>query len=315
MRTTSLSRRRFLTTATSLAALSSAQAARPRGYLVDWTHMFGDDRQRFPYHKYALNQAAPKPVESYSRFVREAGIDRCVIIHSEVYQDDHRYLEYCFEHEPSPGFFKATCLFDPVATETPARIEQFYRKYPSRIIGMRINVQNEKGTPPSTSGGVRNRDMRHPNMKKTWAKLAELGLGVEMQSLPCWTPIVRELKLQFPNMPLQIDHYGQPARGTEAEFEQVLDLAKLPRVYMRVEPLGGGGGAAQNHWFEPDQIVRKVWDAFGPDHLLWAGFGSDMKSFEQRLTAIDHMFAFASEEDRAKIRGDNAMKLFNFPMS
>src|SRR4051812_42588840 len=127
----SISRRKFLG-ATVLAALPSLEAARPKGYLVDWTHMFADDRQRFPYHKYALNQSGNKPVEAYGAFTREAGIDRSVIIHSEVYQDDHRYLEYCFEHEPSPGFFKATCLFDPVAPETPARIEALYRKYPDR---------------------------------------------------------------------------------------------------------------------------------------------------------------------------------------
>jgi len=294
-----VTRRQFLGAA---VALPLASAARPKGYLVDWTHLFGDDRQRFPYHKYALNQAAPKPVESYSVFVRDAGIDHCIIVHSEVYQDDHRYLEYCFEKEPSPGFFKATCLFDPVDDKTPARIEEIYRKYPTRIIGMRINVQNAPGTPPSTSGGVRNRDMRHPNMKKTWRKLADLGLSVEMQSIPCYAPIVGALKSEFADMVLHIDHFGQPARGTEAEFQQVLELARLPRVYMRVEPLGDAS------------IVRRVYDAFGPDHLLWSGFGGSVKAFEARMATLDLMFSFASEEDRAKIRGLNTMKVFNFPM-
>src|SRR5712691_5082360 len=194
-----LSRRQLLAAA-ALSALPQVQAARPKGYLVDFTHLFGDDRQRFPYQKYALNQAAPKPVEGYSAWVREAQIDHTVIIHSEVYQDDHRYLEYCFEKEPSPGYFKATCLFDPIDPKTPARIEEIYSKYPTRIIGMRINVQNALGTPPSTSGGVRNRDMRHSNMKKTWRKLADLGLSVEMQSIPCYAPIVGALKSEFADM-------------------------------------------------------------------------------------------------------------------
>ena len=57
-------------------------SARPKGYLVDWTHLFGDDKQRFPYHQYAIGQPAPKPVESYSVFVREAKIDHCIIVHS-----------------------------------------------------------------------------------------------------------------------------------------------------------------------------------------------------------------------------------------
>ena len=32
-------------------------------------------------------------------------------------------LEHCFEQEPSPGFFKGTCLFDPVDPKTPARMD------------------------------------------------------------------------------------------------------------------------------------------------------------------------------------------------
>jgi predicted TIM-barrel fold metal-dependent hydrolase len=155
--------------------------------------------------------------------------------------------------------------------------------------------------------------MRHPNMKNTWRKLAGLGLSVEMQSLPCYTPIVRALKSEFPDMVLQIDHFGQPARGTEAEFRQVLELARLPRVYMRVEPLGGGGAPGGRWYRDPDQIVRMVYDAFGPNHLLWSGFGGSMKAFDARMAALDQMFRFASEEDLTKIRGLNTMKLFGFP--
>jgi len=67
--------------------------------------------------------------------VLPGGEDRhSLIVHSEIYQDDHRYLEYCFE-KSTRGIFKSTCLFDPVADNTPERIEQIYRRYPTRIIG------------------------------------------------------------------------------------------------------------------------------------------------------------------------------------
>jgi predicted TIM-barrel fold metal-dependent hydrolase len=85
--------------------------------------MFSDDQIRFPYHPKGTNKPRPSTVENYSNFVREAKLDHTVIVQSEVYQDDHRYLEYCFEHEPSPGYFKGTCLFDPIDPKTPAGIE------------------------------------------------------------------------------------------------------------------------------------------------------------------------------------------------
>jgi predicted TIM-barrel fold metal-dependent hydrolase len=73
-------------------------------------------------------------------------------------------------------------------------------------------------------------------------------------------------------------------------------------------------------WVEPlnrpnaARIVRMVYDAFGPDRLMWAGYGGNLQEFDKRLKALEEMFSFASEEDRQKIRGLNAMKLFNFPM-
>src|SRR5262249_14984818 len=181
--------------------------------LVDSTHLFSDDQQRFPYHRNALYRPPPKTVESYSAYVKAAKIDHTVIIHSEVYQDDHRYLRYCFEHEPSPGYFKTTCLFDPIDPKTPARIGELVREYPGRIVGMRIHELHAGGTPPTTTGAMRDRDMRSEGMKNTWRKMNELGLVVEMQTIPYYAPQIGALAEQFPDMPVEIDHFGIPPRA------------------------------------------------------------------------------------------------------
>ena len=91
-----------------------------QGYLVEnTTHMFSDDQTRFPFHQHATYKPQPLTVENYSNFVREVKLDHTVIVQSEAYQDDHRYLEYCFAHEPAHGYFKGTCLFDPIDPKTP----------------------------------------------------------------------------------------------------------------------------------------------------------------------------------------------------
>ena len=144
-----ISRRSFFGTA--VAAAAPLQKRPAKGYLVDSTHLFSDDQQDFPYHQNATYRPPSKTVEAYSKFAREAGIDHTVIIHSEVYQDDHRYLHYCFEHEPSPGFFKATCLFDPIDPKTPDRIGQLVRSVPGRIVGIRIHEFHRPGTPPTAT--------------------------------------------------------------------------------------------------------------------------------------------------------------------
>src|SRR5690242_8532808 len=176
-----------------VAAAASLRAERPKGYLVDSTHLWSDDQVRFPYHRNATYRPPPKTVEAYSAFAREAGIDHTVIIHSEVYQDDHRYLRYAFEHEPSPGYFKSTCLFDPIDPATPARIEELVRSLPGRIVAIRIHEFHKSGTPATTTGPMRDRDLRSAGMKNTWRKMHDLRLGIEMQSIPCYAPQVRAL--------------------------------------------------------------------------------------------------------------------------
>ena len=59
-------------------------------------------------------------------------------------------------------------------------------------------------------------------------------------------------------------------------------------------------------------ILWRAFDAFGPDRVLWGGIGNTMEEFDRQVRLFDVMFDFASEADRAKIRGLNAMKLFRF---
>ena len=296
-----VSRRALLGAATAGMLL----AARPKGYLVETAiHLFAQDQNRFPYHPNATYRPAPLPLERYAAFVGESKLDHTVIIHSEVYQDDHGYLEYCFEHEPSPGFFKGTCLFDPIDPKTPERTQALVRKLPNRIVGIRIHEMHDRNTPSTTTGPMRDRDMRSTGMRNTWRATHDLGLAVQMQSIPCYAPQVAALASEFRDMPVLIDHLGLPTRGTVAEYEDVVKLAKLPRVYMKVSNLNA----------VPDvkPLVRRLYDAFGPDRLIWGGYGMNMPAFDKAIALIDNVFDFASESDRAKIRGGNAIRVFGF---
>jgi predicted TIM-barrel fold metal-dependent hydrolase len=58
--------------------------------------------------------------------------------------------------------------------------------------------------------------------------------------------------------------------------------------------------------------VRRAYDAFGPTRMIWGGLGASMEEFEKQVQLFDSMFDYASESDRRKIRGENAMKLFKF---
>ena len=115
-----VSRRTALAAIGGAALAGSAQAARPKGYLVENTmHAFAEDQTRFPFHPNAPYKPAGNSLDKYLAFVKESQLDHTVLVQPEPYQEDESYVEYCFTREPSPGYFKATCLYDPIDPATP----------------------------------------------------------------------------------------------------------------------------------------------------------------------------------------------------
>ena len=298
-----LSRRRFV--AGMLAALPALGAGRPRGPLVDThVHLFAADQKRFPFAPNEPYKPEPLPVEQYVRFALSVGIDHAVLVQPEPYQDDHRYLEYCFAHEPSPKFFKGTCLFDPIAPDTPDRISSLVKANPGRIVALRIHEVGKRGAPSLTTGPIKNRDMHSPAMKATWRRVQHLGLAIQMHFLPYYAPQIGELAEQFPDTPVILDHLARLPEGNSADFAGVLKLAKLPRAYMKYSNVSDPS-------LKP--TVRRLYAAFGPDRMIWGYFGHDRAAFDKQTELFKMMFDFASEDDREKIRGKNALKLFKWP--
>ncbi len=306
-----LTRRQFV--AGSAGAALAQQPPRPPGLLIEThIHLFANDQARFPLHPNAVYKPEPLPLEKYLAFARQARLDHAVIVHPEPYQDDHRYLEYCFEREPSPGFFKGTCLFDPIAPGTPARMEALVKKHRGRIVALRVHETQDPKLPPTTTGAIRDRDMRSPAMLAAWRKAHSLGLAIQMHFIPYYAPQIFALASQLKDMPVVLDHLGRYGEGTPAEYEEVLRLAGLPRVYMKFSALNYS--SKQGYPYRDLQpLVERVFKAFGPDRIIWGGLGSDMGSFEKQVAVFAGMFAFTSEANRAKLRGLNAARLYGFP--
>jgi predicted TIM-barrel fold metal-dependent hydrolase len=297
-----VSRRKAMAALGGAALLAKAQT-RPKGDLVENTqHMFSPDQAKFPFHKNAPYKPESNSLDSYIAFVKEAHLTHTVLVQPEPYQDDESYIEYCFSREPSPGYFKATCLYDPIDPATPARIEELAKRNPNRIVGMRMHEMSAKGTPFDTSGAIKNRDMKDPAMRKVFQKLGELGMIMQVQLIPYHARGLGELSAGFPHVPVLIDHFGLVARGTPAEYDDMVNLSKMPQFYMKISQLPP----------DPKPMVRRVYNAFGPDRLIWGSYGTAMPAFEKALAQIDDVFDFAPEPERVKIRGGNAMKLFKF---
>ena len=303
------SRRAFL--AASAAALS---AAAPRGneVLIDThVHLFSEDQRRFPFSPNGVYKPEARPLKPYLEVADEADLSGVVIVHPEPYQDDHRYLEHCFRNEPAPGFFKGTCLYDPIAPETPDRMAELVKRNPKRIVALRIHVNRTQGQAPTSAGAIRDRDLLHPAMRTTWRKAHELGLGIQMHMIPLHAPEVARLAKEFANTTVIIDHLARAGQGTPAEYDRVLQLAKLPKTVMKFSGVRYSSKQEPPHRDAAD-LVRRTFDAFGPERMIWGGLGMTMPEIRQNRETFETLLGFASAGDRARIAGLNAVRLFGF---
>jgi predicted TIM-barrel fold metal-dependent hydrolase len=288
-------------------------AARPPGVLIEThVHLFAGDPNHFPYSSASyLPRAAP--VEPYVKFAQAAKIDHAVIVHPEPYQDDHRYLEFCFSKEPSKGFFKGTCLFDPIDPATVVRMQSLVRANPGRIVALRIHEVHPAGTPSTSSGAIRDRDLANPQMLQTWRAAHELGLRIQMHFIPFHASSIGGLAKKFPDMPVILDHLARPGQGSAQEYDQVLRLSELPLVYMKFSSTGVAATSRQPYpHLDARPTVKRIYQAFGPDRMIWGELGATMAEFDRAANLLDTMLDFAPESDRAKIRGLTARKLFAF---
>lgn len=295
----------------------SPLAIRPKGELIEThVHLFSADPARFPFSPLSY-KPKPLPVEEYVKFAVAAKIDHAIAVQPEPYQNDHRYLEYCFTHEPFKGFFKGTCLFDPIDPRTPQHMRDLMRRNPDRIVALRIHELYPAGTPPTRTGAIRNRDLNDPQMLVTWRATHELGLVMQIQSTPRFAVPLHELARKVPGMPVLLDHLDRPGQGTAEEYLQVLALAKRPQVYMKFTRTGVQSASRQPFpHLDAKPLIKRVYEAFGPERILWgelgANYGANRVEFGRCVQLFDTMFDFVPESEKARMRGLNAKKLFAF---
>ena len=264
------------------------------------THVHLFDPSRVPYAPDAPYRPPAYPLEAHLKLVEDAGLAHSVIVHPEPYQDDHRYLEYCFAHEPRPGYFKGTCLFDPLRGDTPARIRSLRERWPNRIVALRIH---ETRMEPEAAGPIRNRDMQDARMLACWKALGAMRVGIQMHAIPAQAANIRRLAESVPEARVILDHMGRPADGTEEEYKEVLRLAELPQVILKFSGWNMYKGDLQ-------ALTRRIYDAFGPRRMIWGMVGNTIAEYRRQSARFQELLAFVTTAERAAIAGGNAMRIF-----
>lgn len=281
---------------TALVAAGGHAAAQQRAPLmIEWNqHMFSRDVGRFPFSPkapYAPNpeKLPPDPLPPYLDRLSSLGVARAVFVQPEPYGDDHRLILDCLARTPADRF-KGTSLFYPKDENAPRKLAELVRREP-RIVSTRFHAHRGKEMylDSFADQGVRN----------LWKQAVDLGLILELHIGPNYALQVADAIKAFPGCKVIIDHLAEAKRGTPMEYANVLDLAALPNVYMKLSELENV--ASDGPLFESIRpFTRRVIREFGPDRMIWSGGTPEI--------ARIHMQGYG-EADIDKVLGGNLAAL------
>lgn len=318
----SVSRRAFLAgSAAAAAALhtlpapaSARRAVRPP--IIDThMHVWSGDPQKFPFDNpnsqtpHAVPKGTPGTAELLLEEMDQFGITQCVLVQVIYHGWDNRYTAWCVKEYPQR--FKGHGLIDPTDPNVADKLEYWMTE--QGLSGMRFSPIYYIG---------KDEWMTSPAHHRLYQKASKLRAVFNYFISTPQLPKLEEMVAKYPEVRIVIDHLARidlKAADPLPEFQKLLRLAQYPNVWCKVSELSSATVTMEYPYRDTFPWVRRMYDAFGPDRLLWGtGFPGVTRveagrpTLRQELDLIEKEIDFFTAEDRAKILGINAQQLWGF---
>ena len=265
-------------------------------------HVWSDDADRYPFNPPA-SPTEKASVEYLIENMDAAGVEKAVIVQPIHYLYDNRYVADCLRRYP--GKFDAICLVDPSSPDAPDQLQRLVQE--QGFGGMRLHMGRQE-SPGAHAGADRD---------PLWRRAEELDvcfivLG-SVRNLPEIEPIIA----RFPGVKVVIDHLGGPSMEGAPSFpslENLLRLARFPRVFVKISNMNRLSREEFPHR-DTFSIVRRVYDAFGPQRLMWGtDFPHVMREtgYTPALEMVRVHLDFFTEEDREWLFSRTALDVWKF---
>jgi predicted TIM-barrel fold metal-dependent hydrolase len=299
---------------TFLAALAAAPLAPARSPVVDThMHVWTNDVAHFPFaHPYDPN-FKPPPVAGTAEMLLDEmdrhAINYAVLVQVIYYGWDNRYVAHCVKRHPQR--FRAQGLIDPTDPQVASKLEYWMREH--GLAGMRFSPIYYQG---------RDEWLTSEAHQLLWKKADELKAIFNFFIAANQLTKLETMLADYPSVRVVIDHLARvdlTASDPAREVAQLTRLARYPSVWVKVSELSIVSPSKKYPYADTYSWVKRVYDAFGPDRLLWGtGFPGATRaqagrpSLEEELALVRREIPFFSASDREKILGRNAARLWGF---
>ncbi len=327
-----INRRDFLRRATTAAVSVSAASAlsvglaseadagdkkTPAHPIIDThMHVWANEPKRYPFpHPYNKNWEGPEHEGTLEMLIKDMdqhGCTHSVLVQVIYHGWDNTYVADCVKRYPKR--LKAHGLIDPTDPKVADKLEYWVKEH--GLHGMRFSAIYYRN---GNHGG--DRWINAPETHKLWRQAEELGAVFNFFIAPIQLPKLEDMVKAHPSVRITIDHIGQMDLGQEnpePDFKLLLAMARYPNVWVKVSELTSVSKSGKYPFTDAYPWVKRLYEAFGPDRLLWgtgypggarAEFGRP--SLDKEIDLIRRIPVF-SKEDSEKILGRNAAYLWGF---
>jgi L-fuconolactonase len=295
-------RRRFLAQSAGViasAALSSPAEKRAARLLVDsHVHVFERNAQ-FPFAPGAHPPAEDATPEKLLGLMHANGVARTVLIQVIHYKWDNSYLLSVLNRYP--GKFHGVCRVNPEDPAAPDHLSE-------------LTAQGFRGVRISPAADASGDWIRGALMPPLWRRCSELKVPMQVLLPATRLPDLVALIDANPELDVVIDHMADCPLDRPDLLEHLLDLARYPRVYIKISDLWT---LSKQPYPYPDaqEQVKKLLGHFGARRLMWdTNWPVSLAQLPYaKIVALyrDHL-GFLTRAEREEILCDTVQRIWPF---
>ena len=224
--------------------------------------------------------------EMLLELMRANGVEKTVIIQVIYYRWDNSYLADVLKQYPQ--YFRGVARVNP---ESPAAPDDL-----SRL----VEEQHFHGVRISPAADAAGDWIRGPLMPPLWQRCQQLKVPMTILAPVTRMPDCEKLIDRFPQLTVVIDHMADSPLDKPDELKKLTALARYPKVFVKVSHTWS---LSKQPYPYPDSQaqVKRLYDAFGPKHLMW---GTDWPLVEgfcgyaKALALVRDEMKFLNAEDK-----------------
>ncbi len=161
--------------------------------------------------------------------------------------------------------------------------------------------------------------LTEPN-RPMWEEIAALDAIIQFHLRAEFADQVAVLAQQYPHLTLILDHLGYPQIDADAAaFQPIVDLAQYDNVHLKLSDVAG-----RSHqdfpYTDVHPFIEKLLAVFGADRTVWGtGYPGHHRqkhnwpTLKQELRLIQEGLPFLRANDKDKILGETARRIWNLP--